>query len=370
MRKLALLLALLIGATVPAHAVQQLISLEQYATFQTSYKPLAQDSYYNSWGSVINLGNGSLLAAYSKGVNGSIFGDKIVGITSSDYGGTWSNEFTLYDHPIYSTTGAILFLLTNGHILLKFQMEDAQAKYRQWTILSTGNLTQWSAPREITTNFTSYGYGGASFLQYPDGRILTTLYGKNTGDTYTSVHSVISSDEGATWGTERTVANGQTDWINYDDSGLILSGTTIRAIIRDGNTNPYFRKTISTNWADNWSATSQAFKGTGFPAITLLSDGRDIALYRTWPGPNPASNDVKPAIRLSKDGGDTWSPYEIVLDTSVGQGNMGNVVEVSPGIVAALYFAQMPTGAFRAEGRFRYINSLLSSYETITQLKE
>ena len=132
-----------------------------------------------------------------------------------DDGRTWSPAETVVDTPIDDRDPSIV-ALPNGELLVTFMTYDTSRKsgtHQVFSVRSADDGRTWSPPEPIPTPFTQLEAISTPPRLMPDGRLLLTPYGNNTGDPRSYKHAAVleSRDLGRTWRTLAEVKSSPAD---------------------------------------------------------------------------------------------------------------------------------------------------------------
>lgn len=295
--------------------------------------------------------DGSLLATYrSASAHGWAPGSATKAVRSTDLGQTWSAPWTIYTDPGEDIGFGMLTTLSDGRIACIGQYRSAAPATGALCIIifSSDNGTTWSAPITIPFTFTDFSYAAGNVIELTNGNLLAIGYGKNTADTYTSTRTMISTDGGVTWGTERTVANGTTDSKPYNEAviGYMPNGQILALIRSEESPTKNIYKSISTDGGLTWSAPATLFPGWGRPAWTSMASGGIVMTYR-------GNSDLSHQYRVSYDNGVTWSGARQMAGQTPTQSVYTQLVELAPGLIAVAYSDDSSTTV--ANTRFKYL---------------
>lgn len=316
-----------------------------YVLVTSNYTP-GGTTYVHGWPKAVYLPTGKVWATYAKMVGGTFTG-YIPYKTSTTYGRTWSSEQFITS--LGSTPKMVLGLVVTANNSIGMTYYTTATDSLSYYTSSADEGVTWTPPITITWSFTGAKTSGIDgFLELPGGRLVTVMSGYNTGDSYRSVHVKTSDTGGATWSADIVMANGQTDSVGYDETGIVsVNATGIRALIRGWDSvlgdYAYFKTSTSSDSGDTWSAPVVTFRGFGDPRMKVLSDGRTLVSYRRFAGAGTGSGSedpyVVPAMRVSYDYGANWSA-EMLFDGRYTRSNGGDFVEITPGNVAHIYGVQ------------------------------
>lgn len=301
---------------------------------------ITDDTKYNAWPSVTRMANGNLLAAYVKANNHNADNSgTVVGRISTDSGGSWAAEVTLASDVTYGAINPAVASLASGRVLLTYNLfdypnefvDDVRVKY------SDDYGATWSSAYTVDSGFTGWVANGGNPVQLGSGTIVLPVYGINTGNTYASARALFSTDDGATFGSEVTVANGQSDGRHYYEPALVRTAdSSLLCLMRTTSLAGTVYKSTSTNGGSTWSAVSVAFGGYATPYAIRAANGMLVAVTRH--NPNAAV-----VAFVSMDNGATWG-VGTVIDASMYQSEYGAAVQLADGRLLIVYGSQ-PTSA-------------------------
>ena len=131
----------------------------------------------------------------------------------------------------------------------------------------------------------------------------------------------------------------------------MLGDGGILATIRSDGQAKIIHTSVSRDSGATWSSPLPGFIGSGTPSVLRLASGDLVILYRS----KLARHFGWPALRISSDGGATWTVEEgeLVIDRVNGPMMYASLLEMADGAVAVAY--GMEYGASHSEIRFRYI---------------
>ncbi len=307
---------------------------------------ITDDTKYNAWPVFARLADGQVLMVYTKGDSHNLDNTgKIVGRLAADataaLAGTYGAEFTIADDTVGCINAGVL-VTTTGRVLVTFNLYDYGATPRTpvdavRSTYSDDGCATWSSPATMNSAFTSSCANGTTNpVQLADGSILNPVYGLNSGDTYWSASVFKSTDNGATWGSEVLLGDGEADGRNYYEPGIVLlDDDRLLGLYRttDGAGTHY--KNYSTDSGATWGATSAAYSGFGASRVRQLSTGTVMVVTR-----RSADSDL--TSFTSRDSGATWTEY--VLVTPMFESEYGDVLELAAGSLLVV-FGDQPTSS-------------------------
>ena len=328
------------------------------------------DKGYNGHPGMIRLPDKSVLVGLQKGWrHGATANTSLVGFKSTDRGRSWGVEREIAARISTKDLRGANFLITQaGTLLMTYFTHDGStdidAAIRRDTSCSG---LGFGAPIAPTTGLTLWSATAAPPVQLSNGHLLWPVYGLDTGDTFESVETVLSTDDGATWGSAVRVLDGQTLSKRYNEAQIVkISGTypteTLHMYIRN-DTDNRIDKCISTDSGGTWG-TAAAVKTSmgGEPVIFKASSGIYYLLCRQ------TSGNRRGVIFWSTDSV-TWSTNPYYLDAINGTWVYGAIVELEPGsllIVSASEAANLGTITTANHALLRSRIHLESSIQSIT----
>lgn len=165
--------------------------------------------------------------------------------------------------------------------------------------------------------------GGTSdaVLELPNGDLLMGIYGADYGDKICRSYSVISHDNGNTWGEPAQIARDPEGKISFEEPGLAIAPNgDIIAMIRSGEPRKYqyLYQARSIDQGKTWTDLHET-PMWGHPASILqLQDGGMLCTY----GHRREPFGIRAC--LSKDGGQTWDiKNEYILRDDGVSGDLG-----------------------------------------------
>ena len=322
-----------------------------------SYAEVANDEYYNAFPGLARLDDGTLVTVYRKGVLH--FRDRgyIVARRSTDAGKTWSDEMTVADNPGLDLRDPNIALLSDGALIVNYFQYDHElpgtVRNGLRVVHSHDGGETWAEPVLVGTG--SFVATSAPILQLPNGDVLLAYYGSHEGAKYSTAYVNRSDDGGNWWLGETVIAAGPAYGRPFQEPNLLLlDNGDILATIRSDGERPIIHTSVSRDQGETWSEPQVAFKGSGTPSVTRLDSGGIIMIYRSKIGRNFGL----PALRVSSDGGQTWTEDrgETVIDRKDGDMMYASALQVPDGRIAVVY--GMEDGRRRSEIRFRYLRDL------------
>jgi Neuraminidase (sialidase) len=311
---------------------------------------ITDNAKYNAWPAVARMANGSLLVVYASGNSHNADNtSNVAGKISSDEGATWGTEFTVADE----TLGAInpgICTLASGRVLVTYNLfnfpnsipDAIRVRY------SDDNGSTWSSAYTVNSTFTDWTANGGRPAQLGGGTVLLTLYGMDTTDTFASTHLFTSSDDGATFGSESTLADGDTDSRHYYEPALLLlnTGDVLCLMRTTGGTGNTYQKR-STDSGATWSAAAIAFAGYSTPHAIQTTVGTLIAGVR-----GNAAAQVEAFTSINS--GTTWTSQGDI-DATMFEMEYACPVELLDGRVLMVYGSQPTSSTTNSDIKQAYL---------------
>lgn len=292
---------------------------------------ILNDTYYNAWPVICRNGS-DLVLGYTKGITHHTenSGNMKVKISSNE-GTTWGSELQGYFDTVTPFWSSIIGLttLSTGRIIASVWRDQVgvSGSGEAGIVYSDDDGATWSSWIAATNGFTQEAYSAGAVIELANGDLLLPIEGSDSGDPVLnrSSHTLLSTDEGLTWGSEVTIRDYATDTRPYYETTLVLlDNTDILAIHRTAADSPgthYISK--STDDGATWGAPVAEFAGFGKPGVIQGSSGTLIAVTR---GNDPSET----VAYTSLDRGDTWSS-PVVLDDTPFEMEYAYPVELSEG---------------------------------------
>lgn len=322
-----------------------------------SYVEVANDEYYNAFPGLARLDDGTLITVYRKGVLHANDRGYIVSRRSTDDGETWSEEMIVVDNPALDVRDPNIALLSDGALIVNYFQYDHElpgtVRNGLRVVHSFDGGETWDEPVAVGTG--SFVATSAPVLQLPNGDVLLAYYGSHEGSRYATAYVNRSDDGGKWWLGETVIASGPAYNKPFQEPNLLLlENGDILATIRSDGERPIIHTSISKDQGETWSEPKPAFKGSGTPSVVRLESGGIVMIYRSKIGRNFGL----PALRVSSDGGETWTEDlgETVIDRKDGDMMYASALQAPDGLIAVVY--GMEDGRRRSEIRFRYLRDL------------
>ena len=320
---------------------------------------------YNGFGTMVRLADGIILGSYAQADrhDGGGLTRHAVQRRSSNLGWDWGLPESI-SSDLTKTAGAGVALITStGTVLYSGMTDNGGSGIDAFSLRSTdGGLTRSSAITP-THGFTQWSATGVHpMVELSNGHVLWAVYGLNTSGTFTATKTVLSTDDGASWGSPVTIADGPGNSTNWNETAIVkISGTypteTLLALIRN-DTNNRIDKATSLDSGASWGATTSAITGIGGDPILLkASSGNLIFVGRQRTAP------ARAIVRFSTDSGANWSATDYNVDAINGFNNYSSILETSPG-----KFLIMTSSEFGAQSANPTMSKLRSKHHKESEI--
>lgn len=170
------------------------------------------------------------------------------------------------------------FLTSTGRILAVLDDQaDADNFDVAAKVIYSDDGSTWSSPYTVPNTFSGDCVGG-TFAEMPNGDVLLTLYGEETGVVggNTFVKRVKSTDNGETFGDEITIASSASR--NYGEPQIVLVDDVYEVYMRSDTTQHTWLTTSADG--DSWSAASDVLVMSGPPQVLPLGGDALFMLAR------------------------------------------------------------------------------------------
>lgn len=318
------------------------------------YVEIVNDRYYNAFPGMAQHPDGVFVVVYRRGVLHATDKGTIVMRTSSDLGKTWSSERPVVSHPKLDLRDPNIVRLGDGTLVVNYFEYDGDKRSTVANgikiVRSRDGGVSWGPPVEVRTG--ARAATSAPVIELPGGDLLLAYYGSFKGDSQPSAWVVRSVDGGSAWGQEVVIGDGPAHGKPYQEPNLVLldKGGILATIRSDGQAK-IIHTSVSSDSGATWSSPLPRFIGSGTPSVLQLASGDLVTIYRS----KLTRHFGWPALRISSDGGDTWTADEgeVVIDRVDGPMMYASLLEMADGAVAVAY--GMEYGQSHSEIRFRYV---------------
>lgn len=296
---------------------------------------ITDDSKYNAWPSVTRVAGATLLLVYVKADNHNLdTSGKVVGKLSTNDGATWGTEFTIADQANGCINGSVM-TSSSGRVICMYNEFNGSIDPPDCVRItySDDGGTTWSSPYTVDSSFTTQVASPASRpCQLPSGTILIPVYGISTGQTNWTSAVLSSTDDGATFGSQVTMASGPADSRNYFEPSIgLLEGGTLIAHYRTVDAGSMYQNTSTDG--TSWTATAVAFGGYSPSNLYRRPTGTLVATVRG----NAAA---KLQAFTSTDEGVTWDDQGILDATSYTELEYACAIDRLDGDILIVYSVQ------------------------------
>jgi hypothetical protein len=228
-------------------------------------------------------------------------------------GTSLSSAVTLVDTANDVRAGAAL-RLANGSRMVCYPERTSGSPILTYARISASDDDSFGSATAITTNYDDFVSSAGKPFQLSNGNVYFPQYGKDSADTYMSCELAYTDDNGATWETPYSIADGDTWGGNLTEPYVVvMDNGDLVCFIRD-DTNKECLRTVSTNSGVSWSSLTVAFRymesRPGTIQFVDTSDNEALCMvYRD------TRNSDNAYMRFSRDAGVTWSDA-IDIDSS------------------------------------------------------
>lgn len=310
--------------------------------------PPGNAANYNAWPVATRLANGDILVGYSSTAGHHTTNDSNGVIKrSTDNGATWGSEIVVYND---ASKGVYLYGLGQsgtGRVFATLWMDNVSSPTDSGEALiaySDDNGATWSAPVNITSvsGITKTVYSSGPVIVAPNGDLLCTVEGVNTGQTFPNEDRVVllrSTDAGVTWGSPVTVASpvlypGRF----YAEPFLHRVGARVYCYMRTGTNSGDVYRSYSDDSGATWSSPALMFEGVSVPNVVTMQSGLLVAVMR-----QEAISEGRGVLYASADNGTTW--VRSFLDDPGYEMVYGAPVDRLDGTVLCVYTNEVSSGA-------------------------
>lgn len=260
--------------------------------------------------------DGTYVMAYREGTAHNSGDGAIYVRRSSDDGATWGSKIAVASGS-FDWRGASLTKLSDGRIVLAAGIRTtapAATTDGGYTFISSDSGATWDSGTRISDTFSDWSRVEGPVTELADGTWLLPIYGKDSGDTYWTVRVLSSTDDGATWTELADIADGPTDSIYYNETGMVRVGaSTLVAFIRAddggiGGSGDAIYRSQSTDDGATWSDPVIVIDGAGScPKPHFRANGDIVLLLRNT---SSGSEPYPGFLTRSSDFGLTWENCE------------------------------------------------------------
>lgn len=283
---------------------------------------VASGGAYKAFPGLCVMPNGNLLCVYRSGVTHITVDGVILGRISTDGGETWGGASTIHN-PATDARDPSVTTLSDGRIALSYFEWDGAVSTGVFVKFSSDNAISWGSPVTMTSTFSIEVACSAPIIEFTSSLYIQPIYGRSGTDW--DAACLFSTDGGATWGGQITIASGSgrdwtEPWIVRTFSGSLL------CLIRVDDISEIY-STTSANAGTTWTAPISLFAGKSRASTICINTGVLFTLYRK------SSADPDGLYRSSLDDGVTWnaavlwtsSPFEYAAFAQFSSGRIVGV---------------------------------------------
>jgi len=223
--------------------------------------------------------------------------------TSDDYGATWSASTTIISAASIDLRDPNIACLSTGRLVVGYDYSPESTYWCQPRVIySDDGGATWSSPYTVVSSGMTYECAVTSqMVELADGTVLLPAFGINAlSDTYYFAVLFKSSDHGATWGGQTTIASSGSYSYGEPQFRYVSAGQLV--CFMDSSTDAQIWRSVSTDGGATWSA----------PQSVLVAGGRSDWVeywpnaYAMWCRAAPLpSSDARWTV--SFDSGLTWA---------------------------------------------------------------
>ncbi len=244
----------------------------------------------------------------------------------AQFGGPYGTYFATVTPSIGTATKTftpVMTRLSSGRLFVVYTVYDGLLEHSSSVIktaYSDNDGATWSSQTTIIDGSGIYACNNGALLQQSNGNLILTYYREVAGTTNSTVYVRISTDNGATWGSEIIMGDLLGDGSYYVPyvSGVVLDDDTLLVCCYShSNTNKIFIAK-SVDGGNNWTYIPVATGGgTGFTpynewTIVKTYGSNIVGIIRN-------ETDKHLYLTRSTDNGETWStPQDSISSTTVG----------------------------------------------------
>jgi hypothetical protein len=251
---------------------------------------------------------GRMHVVYRSGTDHITSVDGVIRYTYSDRwwdASTWSTAVTIASSANDSRDPSIL-AASSGRLIVGYVDHPAAGPVNDTikVIYSDNRGQSWSSAYDVPTTSLAYEAAQTSqMVELPDGTILMPGFGKNASgdDFYTVLWR--STDNGATFGDQVTIATGANNYVE-PQIRLLASGKLV--CLSHGATNSTVYRQVSTDAGLTWSAATSVLTAAGRSDFVEIWPSVLVLFCRT------NQTDLYLRMTISRDEGVTWDALSAV----------------------------------------------------------
>lgn len=301
---------------------------------------LVADDEHNAFPGAVQLASGDLLVAWRAAPQhdtGTGASRGIIYTSRSSHGIVWTTPSSVIDADPDDARDPMLSQLGNGDVALTYWTNDGAGALDAKTVLSDDDGATWGAPVDVATGFDDdvctcpmRDLGGDAYG--------VALYARDGSDDWSAIWQPLTA-AGAADGSPVTIADGPTDGRTYTEPYVVvLASGDLLCLIRETDGGQIWSSRSADSGA-TWSTPTSRFTAIGRPSFVELDDGRLLVVCRRS---TSVGVDQAHIIRMSGDGGVTWT-QEQVLDAESGRSAYAEPVLLDDGRVGFAYAIENST---------------------------
>lgn len=250
---------------------------------------------------------------------------------SDDLGATWGASATLVSAASVDLRDPSIVCLSTGRLVVGYDYSPESTYWCQPRVIySDDGGATWSSPYTVASTGMAYECAGTSqMVELADGTVLLPAFGKNlVGDPYYFAVLFKSTDHGATWGSQTTIASSGS-W-SYGEPQIRAVGTNLVCLLDSASGAGVWRVTSSDSgatWSSPGSSVLSAYGRTDWVQYV----GGGLAMWCRDPG--GSTNEARWSV--SFDAGLTWATLRLVDGAT--DDSMYAAPVVVPGGVVTVY---------------------------------
>lgn len=241
---------------------------------------IVADGQHNAFPGLVRTVTGKRILVYRKGPTHVNSKGSLVMRTAASQGAAWSAETTLYtDAGVFDARDPeIVEIATPSgmRLIVSFFLHNSgPIAGAVRTIVSDDDGVTWGAASPVVDGFVAWVACSAKVVQLPDGTLLLPMYGSDA--TAQLVEIAASSDYGATWtasrpwGTPNEVGDQEPNIVLMENGDLLM-------LMRTQGGNVF--ESVSTDNGLTWGTATLATPHTGRPHCLCHPDGRVGSIQR------------------------------------------------------------------------------------------
>ncbi|MBN1943892.1 MAG: exo-alpha-sialidase [Phycisphaerae bacterium] len=290
---------------------------------------------YEAFPDVTRLDDGRLMCIFYEGYAhisppkaGYPTGGKVMYVTSSNEGYSWSAPAVLHDSPLDDRDPSIT-QLSDGRLMTTYFTYDNGVSCSYVIESDDAGLT-WSTPQQLA--YPSYGVS-TPIRELSTGRLVAPLYYEDGQSAHGAI--VYSDNGGASWSAPVAIPDSSGTYLDAETDVIELKNGNLYAAQRSSH-NPA-RCSVSTDQGETWSDSEDMGFIAHCPYLFRPAVNDDVILmgyrYYEWPAGTGHT-----ALRYSTDECETWSE-PITIDANC-IGAYPSFVDLADGTVLVTYYEE------------------------------